>query len=113
VQRGVLEPVDPSVISIQWASPIVCVVKPSSAIRICGDFKVTINKWMSPDQYPLPQFEELITKLNGCNVFSVIDLKNAYLQVPVAESFRHYLTIITHKGYFRYCTLPFKVNFAV
>jgi len=42
----------------------------------------------------------------------VIDLKDAYLQLPVAEASRKYLVIATHNGYFRYTCLPFGVNFA-
>jgi transposase InsO family protein len=111
-QRGIIEPVDPSTTPIEWASPIVTVIKSNGTVRICGDFKVTINQFIQSDSYPLPRFEELIAKLNGCKVFSIIDLKDAYLQIPVAEDSRKYLTIITHKGYFRYTRLPFGVNFA-
>ena len=60
----------------------------------------------------MPHFEDIASKLNGCTVFSVIDLKDAYLRLPVAEEARKYLTIVTHKGYFRYNRLPFGVTFA-
>lgn len=73
---------------------------------------MTINKHIKPSCYPMPRFEDIASKLNGCTVFSVIDLKDAYLQLPVAEEARKYLTIVTHKGYFRYKRLPFGVNFA-
>jgi hypothetical protein len=75
-------------------------------------FKVTINPHIVADKYPLPRFEEIASKLNGCNVFSVINLKDAYLQLPVAEQSRKYFTIVTHRGYLRYSRLPFGVNFA-
>ncbi len=112
VDDGILEAVDPMVTPIEWASPIVIAVKSSGAIRICGDFKVTINPHIITDRYPLPRFEEIAAKLNGCQYFSVIDLKDAYLQLPVAEESRKYFVISTHKGYFVYTRLPFGVNFA-
>lgn len=112
MSEGILEPVDPMVTPLEWASPIVIAVKTNGAIRICGDFKVTINPHIISDNYPLPRFEEIAAKLNNCRYFSVIDLKDAYLQLPVAEASRKYFVIVTHKGYFRYTRLPFGVNFA-
>ena len=45
---GVIKPVKFS----EWAAPIVPVVKPDGLIRICGDYKVTINQAAKPDTYP-------------------------------------------------------------
>uniref|UniRef100_A0A5S6QM96 RNA-directed DNA polymerase n=1 Tax=Trichuris muris TaxID=70415 RepID=A0A5S6QM96_TRIMR len=112
VKEDVLEPVDTGSNEIEWASPIVCVVKPSGKVRICGDFKVTINPHVILDRHPLPRFEDMVVKLNGGTLFSVIDLKDAYLQMLVAEPSRKYLVIATHKGYFRFKRLPFGVSFA-
>jgi len=53
-----------------------------------------------------------VAKLNGSRVFSVIDLRDAYLQIPTAGEFRELFTIATHKGYFRYKRLPFGISFA-
>uniref|UniRef100_A0A5S6Q766 RNA-directed DNA polymerase n=1 Tax=Trichuris muris TaxID=70415 RepID=A0A5S6Q766_TRIMR len=112
LKEDVLEQVDTATMPIEWASPIVCVVKPSGKIRICRDFKVTINPHVILDHHPLPRFEELITKLNGGTLFSVIDLKDAYLQMMVSPDSRKYLVIATHRGYFRYKRLPFGLSFA-
>ena len=53
-----------------------------------------------------------MTKLNNCKVFSVIDLKDAFLQVKISESSRKYLVIATHRGYFRFCRMPFGISSA-
>ena len=47
--EGILERVAYS----QWAAPIVSVPKPKGAIRICGDYKVTINPQLEVDQWVL------------------------------------------------------------
>ena len=43
-----------------WAAPIVAVPKPNSTVRICEDYKVTINPVLQIDQYPVPKGEDLL-----------------------------------------------------
>ena len=105
VAEGILLPVQFS----KWAAPIVPVVKHNGSIRICGDFKVTINQVSCLDSYPLPRIEELFAKLLGGKYFSKLDLSQAYLQLPLEESSKEFVTINTHKGLFRYNRLPFGV----
>ena len=50
-----------------WAAPIVPVPKPDGTIRICGDYKVTINPLLKVDQYPVPKAEDLFSTLAGGN----------------------------------------------
>ena len=63
----------------EWAAPIVAVLKPDKTnIRICGDFKQTVNPVSSLDKYPIPKIEDLFSTLAGGKVFSKIDLSQAY-----------------------------------
>jgi hypothetical protein len=54
--EGVLTPVNYS----QWAAPIECILKTDSTVRICEDYKVTINLWLEVDQYPLPEVDQYL-----------------------------------------------------
>lgn len=99
VSNGTLKPVDVNEQIIEWASPVVYAAKKNGQIRLCGDFKSTINKYMIKDQYPYPTLDDILSKLNGCKIFSVIDLKDAFLQVKVSEQSRKFLVIATHRGY--------------
>ena len=51
IQQGVIEPIEFS----EWAAPIVPVLKKDGSIRICGDYKVTIDQASQVDSYPLPR----------------------------------------------------------
>ena len=91
VDEGVLKRV--SIASC--AAPIVAVPKKySEQIRVCGDFSVTYNSCADVVQYPIPGIEDLHSALQGCNTFSVLDMSQAYHQLPITEDSQKYLTII-------------------
>ena len=90
----------------EWATPIV-VVKDGS-IRICADFKTTVNPHLQMKTFPLPTPDEVFSTLAHGQSFSKLDLARAYKQI-VEESSRPYLTINTHLGLFRYRRLPFGI----
>ena len=106
VKDGVLEQVDHS----DWACPVVPVVKPDQSIRLCGDYKLTVNRAVKVDRYPLPTIADLYAKLSGGIVFTKLDLSQAYHQIVVEENSREALTINTHKGLFRPTRLPFGLS---
>jgi len=43
-------------------------------VWLCGEYKVTVNKCILAEEYPLPNVEELFTTLAGGKDFSKIDL---------------------------------------
>ena len=46
-------------------TPIVPVLKLNGQVRICGDFKVSINHYLDLTQYPLPHIEEVFDRLSN------------------------------------------------
>ena len=54
--QGIIEKVQYS----EWAAPVVAVDKPDGGVRICGDFKVTVNPELEVDKYPLPRIDEIL-----------------------------------------------------
>lgn len=43
----------------EWASPVVVVMKKNNEIRLVVDCKVSINKVIIPNAYPLPTAQDL------------------------------------------------------
>ena len=107
-RQGVTEKVSHS----DWVTPVVIVRKPGGKVRICGDFKVTINPLLKTDIYPLPNPQELFKALNGGCKFTKLDLADAYLQVELKEESKKMVVINTHKGLYGYRSLPFGLNCA-
>ncbi|XP_062606687.1 uncharacterized protein K02A2.6-like [Saccostrea cucullata] len=105
VRDGIITKVDYS----EWATPIVPVIKSDKNVRICGDFKVTLNPVLEIDQYPLPRIEDIFAALAGGKRFTKLDLRHAYLQMRVNEESRNLLTINTEKGLYRYNRLVYGV----
>lgn len=95
-----------------WAAPIVPVVKPNGGIRICGDYKVTVNQDLELPEHPMPRVEELLQKLNGGQKFTKLDLSQAYMQIELEENSQQYVTINTHLGLYTYTRLPYGISAA-
>ena len=95
-----------------WAAPVVPVIKKDGTIRLCGDYKVTVNTVAKPDTYPLPRIEDIFASLANGNSFTKLDLAHAYQQISLTEDSKVLTTINTHKGLFRYNRLPFGVSAA-
>jgi Reverse transcriptase (RNA-dependent DNA polymerase) len=64
-------------------------------------------KKTSKDKYPLPNMADLSSRLEGCTVFSKLDLQKDYLQVPVSEDDIPKTAIITPFGLFEFMRMPF------
>ena len=104
-QEGVIKKVE----STEWASPIVCVPKRNGTIRICGDFKVSVNPVLISNPYPLPNEEDMFATLAGGKFFSKLDLSNAYQQLELTEESQKYLTINTPRGVYAYQRFTFGI----
>ena len=94
----------------EWAAPIVPVIKRDGSVRICGDYKVTVNRVAKVDSYPLPRIDDLFASLAGDKLFSKLVLAHAYQQIPLAEESKTVIVINTHKGLYRYNRLSFGIS---
>ena len=77
LQQGIIEPN-----SSPWMAPAVFVRKKNGEVRLCVDYR-ELNKRTVKDAYPLPRPDEVQDCLMGSTVFSTLDLKSGYWQLPV------------------------------
>ena len=85
---------------------MVPILKKDGFVRLCGDYKVTVNRETVTETYPLPRVEDLLATLSGGTAFSKLDLKHAYQQIVLDDEARQ---LTTHKGLYRVNRLPFGV----
>jgi len=89
-----------------WSSPLHMAKKKDGTYRPCGDYRL-LNLATKPDQYPPPHMGDLAARLAGCTVFSTLDLRKGYHQVPLREEDREKTAIITPFGLYEYNRMPF------
>ncbi|XP_053691045.1 uncharacterized protein K02A2.6-like [Sabethes cyaneus] len=104
--------IEPTTGKITWASPLVVTPKDGGRrVRLCVDMRKA-NTAIIPQRHPLPTFEEMMPHLNGCRLFSKIDLNNAFHQLELHPDSRDITTFVTTKAYYRFKRLMFGMNCA-
>ncbi len=67
----------------------------------CSDNR-QLNLQTVEDKYPLPNMADLAARLDSCNIFSKLDLRKVYLQVPVTAADVPNTAIIIPFGLFEF-----------
>ena len=106
--RGVVEPVDGPT---DWVNSLVITEKKDGSLRFCLDPK-DLNKAIKREQFQIPTFEEIVTRLGGKKVFSILDLRDSYWQVKLDEESSRLCTFNTPFGRYRFKRMPFGIKSA-
>ncbi|UYV68201.1 K02A2.6-like, partial [Cordylochernes scorpioides] len=81
VDLNILSPIDKS----DCASPLVCVAKPNGQIRLCADFKKSLNPYLEEVKYPIPNIDSVLCNFQGKKLFTKLDLSKAYHQIEMDD----------------------------
>ena len=66
-----------------------------------------LNAVTAKDLYPLPRIEDALSRLEGAQVLSSLDLQSGYWQVPIAECDKEKTAFITEDGLWQFRVMPF------
>ena len=90
-----------------WASPVVMVKKKDGTLRFCIDFR-KLNDVTVKDTHPLSRIDDTLEALKGAKIFSTVDLKLGYWQVPIKEEHKSKTAFRTSSGQlYEFNRLPF------
>ena len=97
--------------SSPWLAFSVFVHKRNGKIRICIDYR-ELNKWTDKNSYPLPLPNEVQDRLGIAQVFTKLDCRKGFWQVPIAPE--HQATTAFSPGpgmgLFEFLRLPFSLT---
>ena len=88
---------------------VLFVPKKDGSLRFCIGYH-WLNKKTVKNRYPLPLPEELFDRLGSAKVFSKIDLRSGYWQMPVKLGDVHKTAFKTRWGLYEFLVMPFGVT---
>jgi hypothetical protein len=101
VDRGWLEPS-----FSEWGSP--CFVVPKKSVgdwRLVVDYRA-LNAVTLHDSYELPLIADMLQRQQRGRIFTVLDMKKGYHQMPLAPESLPFTAMVTHMGLWQWKVMP-------
>lgn len=106
--KNIISPVD---YPTEWVNSLVIVEKPTGALRLCLDPK-PLNKYICREHYLIPKCDDILSRLVGKTMFSVIDMKDGFWQLQLNKESSDLCTFSTPFGRFKFNRVPFGISSA-
>lgn len=90
-------------------APVLFVKQKDSSLHLCVDYH-GLNKLTQKDKYSIPLLANLLDASKKAQIYSKIDLKNAYYLVYIAEADEWKSTFHTRYGSFEWLVMPFGLS---
>ncbi len=93
----------------EWVSAMVAAKKKDDSVRICID-PVYLNKALLRPHYPLQTIEQVIADMPGAKVFSILDAKCEFWQIPLNEASSKLTTFMMPSGRYKILHMPYGIS---
>ena len=102
--------ITPTTEPTEWVSSMVAThKKDTDAIRLCIDPR-DLNKAIQRPHYPMRTIEEIAAEIDGATMFSTLDAKSSFWQVPLDQKSSMLTTFNTIVGRYRFLRMPYGIN---
>ena len=104
--------IEPVTKATEWCAPSMPVPKASGKkVRIRVDLRC-LYRVLVREKYPLPTVDDVLHKLSKSQVFTRLDARSGYWQIPLDEESSLLTPFITPMGRFKFKRLPFGMSCA-
>ncbi|XP_077968990.1 uncharacterized protein LOC120332989 [Styela clava] len=94
-----------------WRAQVLVTKDQRHKKRLVIDYSQTINRYTALDAYPLPRINNIINEVSKGKIYSTIDLRSAYHQIPISDVDRPSYTGFEAAGsLYQFCRVPFGVT---
>ena len=95
--------------SSSYSSPMICVRKKDSTLRLCIDYR-SLNQKAYESSRPIPRIQDSMDSLGGKSLFSTLDQGQAYHQGFVKPECRPYTAFTTPWGLYEWVRISFGLS---
>ena len=89
-----------------YGAPMLLVKKKDGTLRLCVDYRA-LNKATIKNRCAMPRIDDLLDRLQGAKVFSKIDLRSGYHQIPINSGDVEKTAFRSRFGHYEYTVMPF------
>ena len=70
----------------------------------------TIHRFTPQDAYPLPRIDNMVEKVSKFSIYSSLDLRSAYHQIPLQDEDKKYTTFESGGNLYHFVCMPFGIT---
>ncbi|CAG2212501.1 unnamed protein product [Mytilus edulis] len=93
-----------------WRAQVLVTSNERHKKRLVIDYSQTINRFTELDAYPFPNINQMVSDIAKYKVYSTLDLRSAYHQIPLREHEKKYTAFEANGSLYQFRRVPFGVT---
>ncbi len=94
-----------------WNSPLLVIPKKDGTRRLVIDYR-NVNTVIINEVWPMPRIEDILDRMSGSKIFSVLDLTAGYYQIEMDNESRKITAFSTSSAHYHFKRMPFGLKCA-